>query len=112
MIEIEYGSFPHARGHECDVVCDEGGVLRYRENKVVSWLLIDGERLNELAVHYAHGRFSMEDTMEVYRLIGYSLDGFEAIWHEKDPATRSYTCHGCDDIVARGTAFCGECDTK
>ena len=35
-IEIDYDDYPHARGHEKDVVEDDDGVFRYRENKVAT----------------------------------------------------------------------------
>jgi len=112
-IEIDYDDYPHARGHEKDVVEDDDGVLRYRENKVVSWLRESRNQcMNEIAVMHQRGMFTLEDMMEFYRLIGYSLSGFEEIWHEKDPATRSYECHGCDNVVERGIALCEECQAK
>lgn len=108
-IEIDYGDYPHARGYEHEVRRDEHGVLRYRENKVIDWLVKKDRTLNEMAVLHARGFFSTEDMMEVYRLIGYSLDGFEEVWQEKDPATRTYTCQDCDNVVERGVALCEEC---
>jgi hypothetical protein len=108
--EIDYDDYPHARGHEKDVYKTEDGVLRYRENKVIGWLQErGGSVMNEVAVMHQRGLFSMEDMMEFYRLIGYSLSGFEEIWHEKDPATRTPICQGGDNVVERGKALCEEC---
>jgi hypothetical protein len=109
-LEIDYGDFPHARGHERDVYETEDGQLRYRENKVIGWIKERGDRvMSEIMSLHCRDLFSMEDMMEFYRLIGYSLDGFEEIWQQKDPATRTYECHGCDNAVPRGVTLCEEC---
>lgn len=88
MSEIDYDLWPHAKGHEDDVV-ESDGRLRYRKNTVVRWLLDAGNLdLNQVWTTYKAGAFTLSDMMEFYRLIGYSLEGFEEIFFHRDPETR------------------------
>ncbi len=85
--EIDYKYFPHAKGHEKDVV-QVDGELRYRKNVVIRWLLDFGDvDINKIWTTHNAGAFTTEDMMEFYRLIGYSLNGFEEIWHSRSPLT-------------------------
>ena len=87
--EIDYDLWPHAKGHEKDVVQGDDGGLHYRKNVVIRWLLDFGNiNLDQIWTTFETGAFSIEDMMEFYRLIGYRLEGFEEIWHRRDPATR------------------------
>ena len=90
-IEINYDLHPHARGHEKDVVVRGDGKLCYRTNTVIRYLVDAGSiSINDLwNVYSIADGFSLDDMLEFYRLIGYPLEGFEEIWHEKDPATCS-----------------------
>ena len=88
MKDIDYGAWPHACGYE-DRIIEVDGNLHYRPNTVVRWLLDFGNvSLDQIWTTYGAGGFSLGDMMEFYRLMGYSLEGFEEIWHSKDPATR------------------------
>jgi hypothetical protein len=61
--------------HRMQHICrDEHGVTRFRENKIVSYLLDKGGiDLNDLA---GVGTFSTEDWRQFAQLIGYSVDGY------------------------------------
>lgn len=90
QIEINYNDFPHARGHEDRVYADSDGELRYRPNKIIRFAVDTGKiSTNEVMIMYVHEMISLEDAMEFYRLLGYSLDRFEEIWYNKDPVTRT-----------------------
>lgn len=60
------------------------GVARFKENKIVSYLLEVGQRngagLNELAAM----PFSQEDRTQLAQLIGYSLSGFSELNYVSD----------------------------
>lgn len=51
---------------------DKDGVVRFKENKIVSFLL-QGRDFNEIV-----GKFysNTEDLQQLYQLIGYSVDGY------------------------------------
>jgi len=54
-----------------DIEVDEHGVVRFAENKIVSFLLKNGGfNMNELA------NFSRDDRQQFAQLIGYSVSGF------------------------------------
>ena len=90
LSERNYKDWPHAKGFEDRIVKDEDGNLRYKANRVVVFLYrTKGVDLNVVWQAYTNGAFSLEEMMEFYRLIGYSLEGFEEIWHQKDPKTRT-----------------------
>jgi hypothetical protein len=109
-LEIDYDEYPHARGHEKDIVDGGEGRLRYRKNEVVRWLLnFSSITFDQIWTTYEAGAFSLEDMMEFYRLIGYSLVGFEEIWHERDPATATKMCSCGEQPVEDGSEFCSEC---
>lgn len=67
----------------------DGKVLRFRPKGIVNWLLNDvrsggaGVDLNEMAKAYQLGHFSMDEYMEFYQGIGYSVSGFLDIFHEE-----------------------------
>lgn len=73
--------------HNNQQVClSEGGVIRFRKNEIVDWLLENASKhgydLNKIAC----GNFSREDQIQFAQLIGYSVYGW---------GTLSY----CDDVV-------------
>ncbi len=52
---------------------DEHGTPRFRENKIIRWLVDSGKlNLNEIGLM----PFSREDQMQIAQLIGYSVSGF------------------------------------
>lgn len=58
------------------LVEDEQGVIRFKENKIVSYLLDNGGiDMNQLAVK----DFSEDDRRQFAQLIGYSLSGFGSL---------------------------------
>ena len=62
---------------------DKHGVLRFKENKIVRYLLDNGGLdLNKLAVL----DFSDNDREQLSQLIGYSLSGFGDLSHVSDEA--------------------------
>lgn len=66
------------------LVTDKHGVLRFKENRIVSALLEHSRKhgygLNEVA----HGNFTPEEHMQVAQLIGYSLDGYGTLSYVTD----------------------------
>lgn len=65
--------------HPIQPIEKTGGVARFKENKIVSYLLEVGQRhgagMNELAGM----PFSKEDRVQFAQLIGYSLSGFSEL---------------------------------
>jgi hypothetical protein len=60
-------------------------VQRFPENRVISDL-VDAARegrkldLNEIVIRAASGRYCKDELHELYRLIGYSISGFEEVF--------------------------------
>ena len=60
---------------------DEGGVLRFKENAIVRYLLDNGPHdMNHLAVQ----KFSQEDREQFAQLIGYSRSGWSDLSYVRD----------------------------
>lgn len=62
------------------VVLTESGIPRFKENKIVSYLLDKTTKtkicdLNDIAIFVANGTFSNEDQEQLAQLIGYSVGG-------------------------------------
>ena len=70
--------------HPIQPLEDHGGIIRFKENKIVSHLLEHGRKtgcgLNELACM----NFSKEDHMQLAQLIGYSLSGYSELSYVDD----------------------------
>lgn len=68
------------------LVRDHLGVIRFKENKIVShlldWASSRGMSLNEIAMM----RFSREDQQQLAQLIGYSLSGYGDLPYVTDRA--------------------------
>ena len=83
------------------IVKDKKGVPRFKENKIVMYLLDNGGiDLNELATK----KFSVEDQEQFAQLIGYSLSGFGELSYVTDEtfnaANNMYT-NGSSESDAR-----------
>ena len=64
-----------------DMHIDENGTVRFKENKIVSFLLENGGfDMNKLAVM----DFSQEDRIQFAQLIGYSFGGFSDLSYVTD----------------------------
>lgn len=70
--------------HPIQPIEKTGGVARFKENKIVSYLLEVGQRngagLNEIAGM----PFSQEDRVQFAQLIGYSLSGYSELSYVSD----------------------------
>lgn len=60
---------------------DENGVIRFKRNAIVDYLLeeclmLGGTDLNQIHIDVQTGRFSVEDQIQLMQLIGYSVSGF------------------------------------
>jgi biotin synthase-related radical SAM superfamily protein len=63
------------------IVRDDNGVLRFRQNAIVRYLLDAGHiDLNDIALR----RFDDEDRAQLAQLIGYSLSGFSELSYVND----------------------------
>ena len=63
------------------LVLDEAGVLRFKENKIVRYLLDNGGlTLNDLAT----SSFSKDDQEQFAQLIGYSVSGWSTLSYVRD----------------------------
>jgi hypothetical protein len=52
------------------------GALRFKENKIVSWLLDNsGKNMNDIAME----EFSKDDQQQFAQLIGYSVSGYSSL---------------------------------
>lgn len=84
------------------IYVDSNGTLRFKENKIVSFLLDNGGYdMNKLACM----DFSQEDREQFAQLIGYSLDGFSELSYVSDAAyeTAIKRAEGLDERDARIT---------
>lgn len=69
-----------------DIETDDHGILRFKENKIVTYLLDNGPYdMNDLAVL----EFSQEDREQFAQLIGYSLCGFSELSYTSDEIIES-----------------------
>lgn len=65
------------------VVEDSAGVYRFQPNALFRWSVDEGGLdLNRMAMAYGQGKFTLEEYMEFYRGLGYSLCGFMEIFAE------------------------------
>lgn len=66
------------------------GVLRFKENKIVSWLLENSSKdMNDIACE----EFSVEDRQQFAQLIGYSVSGYSSLDYVDDYS------HGVAEII-------------
>ncbi len=68
------------------LVVDEHGVVRFRKNAIIDYMLTAGGRgekfnLNTLAMRF---EFSDEDRMQLAQLIGYSVSGYADLSYVSD----------------------------
>lgn len=66
----------------------KGGVLRFRENKIVSDLLDFATPLGFDMNHIAIKEYSQTDREQFYQLIGYSLCGFHELSYVSDKTAK------------------------
>jgi len=68
-------------GQPVNTIIDDHGVQRFVENEVVCWLLNTHQiDLNSVCLNFLRGKFSLEDYMEFYMSLGYSVSGFEEVF--------------------------------
>jgi len=63
------------------LVFDDHGVIRFKENGIISWMLDQGRErgifdMNKIGMHYASNAFTREDMNQLAQLIGYSVSGY------------------------------------
>ncbi len=76
--------FPHAELEREATTGNIRGVLRFKTNGIIRWLVDSGHvSLNNLSVDVDGGRFTIDDHMEFYQGLGYSLGGFLEIFGEE-----------------------------
>lgn len=64
---------------------DDSGVIRFKENKIVRFLLDEGPfDLNQIAVLSEEKGFSKDDHVQFAQLIGYSFSGFTDLSYVND----------------------------
>jgi hypothetical protein len=69
--------FETVTGRPADVVRDPDGVLRFRPNPLVRWLVDEAEvKMNAMAVAYQNGQFGVAEYAAFVAGLGYSLSGF------------------------------------
>jgi len=81
-----------------------GGIIRFKQNKVVDFLLEcarEGKKfdLNALWILYHRKLFSIEDMVQLYQLIGYSVSGFGDISNFPKKTIRKF-----DELAAKMVA--------
>jgi hypothetical protein len=57
----------------------EHGTVRFKQNAIVDFLVKDarpGYDMNTIVMMVQHGKFSNEDLVQFYQLIGYSVGGY------------------------------------
>lgn len=62
------------------LIKDDNGIVRFKENKIVSYLVDKTGILNDLPMM----NFSREDRVQLTQLIGYSLDGYAELSYVSD----------------------------
>lgn len=64
---------------------DQNGTLRFEEINTGSKIWKDHETqdLNKIWSNYYHGHYTMDELMQFYREIGYSLCGYVDVWSDK-----------------------------
>jgi hypothetical protein len=63
---------------------DDNGVYRFKRNKALWWAFESGMLdLNKLWVAFVNHGFPLEDMMQIWRMLGYSLGGFEEVFAEQ-----------------------------
>jgi len=72
----------HINGEPFEAIVDEKGTLRFKRNNVVRDLADQGIQLpnaldyNKIWEKFYDKEYTIEEVMELYRLIGYSIFGF------------------------------------
>ena len=72
----------HVDGVPYEAIVDEQGTLRFMRNKIVDnlvgqWKTLDDViDLNTIWVDFQESKYTLDEMMELYRLIGYSVFGF------------------------------------
>lgn len=76
--------FPHAEFVSTREEGIDNPVLRFRENKLTRWLVDSGQvDLTNLSIEYERGLFSIDEAMEFWQGLGYSLSGFLEIFGDE-----------------------------
>lgn len=83
-----------------------GNVIRFKENKIVSWMLDmgrSGQRfdMNDIVLKYHLGEFQREDLIQLDQLIGYSVSGFGDLSYI--PEDEVAECDGIAASLYKGT---------
>lgn len=55
---------------------DERGVIRFKRNAIVDWLVRTQVNLNEVAIHCQKAGVPIEDQEQFWQLLGYSVSGY------------------------------------
>lgn len=66
---------------------DDQGTIRFKKNAIVDFLVRDmrpGYDMNTIVRMYHEGKFSYEDLLQFYQLVGYSVSGFGDLSAVKD----------------------------
>ncbi len=69
-------------GKPYDTYIDDGGIQRFPRNNLLSYISDRGQIMNELAAAYGEGKFTIDEYMQFYRDIGYSVGGFGEVFDE------------------------------
>lgn len=77
-----------------------GDVIRFKENKIVSWMLDMGRHglrfdLNDIVLKCHRGEFEFEDLIQLDQLMGYSVSGFGDLSYVPEDEVAE-----CDGIAA------------
>lgn len=80
---------------------DSHGIPRFRENRIVDWLLkkcqADGFGLNTIARMHAQGEFDDAEMIQLSQLIGYSVSGYGDLSYVQRHATKA--CDPADEAA-------------
>jgi hypothetical protein len=69
------------------IVAVDDDRVRFKSNAVVRELLDSHPHLDmtEIIRRFSHAPSDVDDLVQFYQLIGYSVDGFGEVWHRKLP---------------------------
>jgi hypothetical protein len=79
----DYSCYSDLRQHsDHPIIIDEHGIIRWKQNGAVRWVVDNGVDLNALSIAHQRGFIPTEDYMAFYRQMGYSLSGYLDIFAE------------------------------
>jgi hypothetical protein len=100
-----------ARHPEQPLVKDDHGTIRFKENKVVSWMLEQGRAGRRFDLNTISGMFSDEEMYQFSQLIGYSHSGWGGLSYVLRVHTKEDVREAVDRVI-KGFGYMASWPTK